>query len=192
MFWWYSLIASVRIEPCLCELNIGPKGLWSVMMKTCGDSTKQFRNLQGAKSIAVASRSSCGCLLFAFEVALEAITTGLAESRSSLWASSALIWGSVFTKIFFLTSKYYNSVSFLKSCCRFSKDFRSIGFHLKWILWWVHFFNGAAFWAKVSIKSEFDCVMHKILMRSSLLVGALMKLKLMKLHLFWQDLLAFH
>ena len=83
------------------------EGLWSAMIRTCGVPTKLFWNLQSPKSIAVSSRSSCGYLLSAFEVVLEALTTGLAESRSSPWANIApkpILWASVIMKIFFLMS----------------------------------------------------------------------------------------
>ena len=104
---------------------------------------------------------------------------GLSDSRWSPRVSFALklvIWVFVITKSFFLMGKYHNSVSFLKSSIRISKHFWCIGFHLKWVFWWVNSLNGSAFWVKFSMKSKFDCIVHKKLMWSFLLVGAVMKL----------------
>ena len=110
---------------------------------------------------------------------LRTMMTGLSDSRWSPWVSYALklvIWVFVISKILFLTGKYRNSVSFLKSSIRISKHFWCIRFHLKWVFWWVNFLNGSAIWVKFSMKSKFDCIIHKKLMWSFLLVGAVIKL----------------
>ena len=95
---------------------------------------------------------------------LRTMMGGLSDSRWSPRVSFALklvMWVFVITKIFFLTGKYRNSVSFLKSSIRISKHFWCIGFHLKWVFWWVNSLNGSAFWVKFSMKSKFDWIIHK-------------------------------
>ena len=63
----------------------------------------------------VASRSSCGYRCSAFDVVLDAVTTGFADSKSSTCRSIALrpvACASVTTNIFFFVSKYLSSVFF--------------------------------------------------------------------------------
>ena len=92
MSWCFSFNLSVLIEPCFLPLSIEYNGLRSVIIIIyLGDPTRYLRNFLKEKSMAVASRWSCGYKLPALFVVLEAIATGFAVSKFSPWVSIALI-----------------------------------------------------------------------------------------------------
>ena len=183
-----SLILSVRVDPILYELNIGHNGLWSLTTITSGAPTRWFWNLRRAKSMPVASRSSCGYWRSAFHFALDAITTGFADSKSSPCRSIAprpVACASVTTNIFFFVSKYLNSISFLKLCNSSSKHYCCVNFHLKWVFLQVNSHKGADFCGKFSMKSELDGIMHKKTKKVILIGWCCDKVKCVNLRWVW-------
>ena len=86
-------------------------------------------------------------------------------------APSPVIWASTNKYIDFVMSKYLIMVSDLNSSISDSKQCCCSSFHLNRTWFFVSSRRGAAFLAKFSMKSVLDCIMHKKLTNSSLLVG---------------------